>query len=448
MAVGCSVEDAKRLEQCCRQFLWGVNEQGTLKKPLIAWGKIARPKDQGGLGLMGFKDRSDALQMRYVTAILDGRNVEWIWIAKRMMRIKLLTGPCKQERKLWTSEMVLLLLSSWKFEEAPTVDRLLKVWFRFRKFLRFSGESTVVPANLPIVSLKKWWMLIGEECPDTFATIEECAKKLGAVKMGDVSKEEWGWEIGVIRTGEARVGNVEAGAFVLRWLLQAQITDRPLQQVAGWVWQPDVLVGERWELPNRIWLRMLYSRSPSVESLNRHWRVEQNDDIWRSRWRLLWAGKALMKHRTWIWRLMQLGLPTCERAEKWEKSNGKCPWCSGEKESIAHLVWECRKNRNRVSWLSEICVGDSFSTPTFLQELDYCLKSQALTPAGLTLLSEHCLACWKEWNGSVFEKKRAVASPRLVFLRAKVSVEAGWSRLRGEKREWIHEKDELLWQRR
>ncbi|KAL2609454.1 hypothetical protein R1flu_028027 [Riccia fluitans] len=236
--------DAKRLEQCCRQFLWGVNEQGTLKKPLITWGKIARPKDQGGLGLMGFKDRSGALQMRYVTAILDGRNVEWIWIAKRMMRIKLLTGPCKQERKLWTSEMALLLLSSWKFEEAPTVDRLLKVWFRFRKFLRFSGESTVVPANLPIVSLKKWWMLIGEECPDTFATIEERAKKLGAVKMGNVSKEEWGWEIGVIRTGEARVGNVEAGAFVLRWLLQAQITDRPLQQVAGWVWQPDVLVGE------------------------------------------------------------------------------------------------------------------------------------------------------------------------------------------------------------
>ncbi|KAL2609455.1 hypothetical protein R1flu_028028 [Riccia fluitans] len=189
---------------------------------------------------------------------------------------------------------------------------------------------------------------------------------------------------------------------------------------------------------------MLYSRSPSVESLNRHWRVGQNDDIWRSRWRLLWAGKALMKHRTWIWRLMQLGLLMCEWADKWEKSNGKCPWCSGEKESLAHLVWECRKNRNRVSWLSEICVGDSFSTPTFLQVLDYCLKSQALTPAGLTLLSEHCLACWKERNGSVFEKKRAVASPRLVFLRAKVSVEAGWSRLRGEKRERIHGKDELF----
>ncbi|KAL2641259.1 hypothetical protein R1flu_008846 [Riccia fluitans] len=69
---------------------------------------------------------------------------------------------------------------------------------------------------------------------------------------------------------------------------------------------------------------------------------------------------------------------------------------------------------------------------------------EALTPAGLTLLSEHCLACWKERNGSVFEKKRAVASPRLVFLRAKVSVEAGWSRLRGEKREWIRRKDELF----
>ncbi|KAL2633191.1 hypothetical protein R1flu_004670 [Riccia fluitans] len=76
MAVGCSVKDAKRLEQYCRQFLWGVNEQGILKKPLIAWRKMARPKEQGGLGLMDFKDQSDALQMRYMTAILDGRNVE------------------------------------------------------------------------------------------------------------------------------------------------------------------------------------------------------------------------------------------------------------------------------------------------------------------------------------------------------------------------------------
>ncbi|KAL2644276.1 hypothetical protein R1flu_011863 [Riccia fluitans] len=410
--------------------------------PLAA--RMARPKEQGGLGLMGFKDRSDALQMQYMIAILDGRNVEWIWMAKRMLQIKLLTRPCKRERKLWRSEMVLLLLPSWKIEEAPTLDRLLKVWFRFWKFLRFFSMSTVVPANLPIVSFKKWWVLIGEECPDIFAAVEECTKKLGAVKMGDVSQAEWGREVGAVMAGEARVGNVEAGAEVLRWLLEAQISDRPLRQIVGWVWQPGVLVGEQWELPNRIWLRMLYSRGPSVEGLNRHWRVEQNGEIWRSRWWLLWAGVALMKHRTWIWRLLQLGLPTCERAEKWKKSDGKYPWCSFEKESIAHLVWECRRNRNRVSWLSEICVGGSFSTPTFLQVLDSCLKSQALAPAGLTLLSEHCLACWKEQNGLVFEKKREVASPRLVLLRAKISVKAGWSQLRRDKWERVRWNDEIF----
>ncbi|KAL2630094.1 hypothetical protein R1flu_014780 [Riccia fluitans] len=229
--------------------------------------------------------------------------------------------------------------------------------------------------------------------------------------MDDVSQVEWGREVGAVMAGEARVGNVEAGAEVLRWLSEAQISDRPLQQIVGWVWQPGVLLGERWELLNRIWLRMLYSRGPSVEGLNRHWRVEQNGEIWRSRWRLLWAGAALMKHRTWIWRLLQLGLPM---------------------------------NRNRVSWLTEICVGGSFSTPTFLQVLDSCLKSQALAPAGLTLLSEHCLACWKERNGLVFEKKREVASPRLVLLRARISVEAGWSQLRGDKRECVRWNDEIF----
>ncbi|KAL2633190.1 hypothetical protein R1flu_004669 [Riccia fluitans] len=165
------------------------------------------------------------------------------------------------------SEMALLLLPSWKIEEAPTLDRLLKVWFRFRKFLKFSSASTVVPANLPIVSFKKWWVLIGEECPEIFAAVEECAKKLGAVKMGDVSQAEWDREVGTVMAGEARVGNVEAGAEVLKWLSEAQISDRPLQQIVGWVWQPGVLVGERWELPNRIWMRMLYSRGPRGEVL-------------------------------------------------------------------------------------------------------------------------------------------------------------------------------------
>ncbi|KAL2629161.1 hypothetical protein R1flu_013847 [Riccia fluitans] len=105
---------------------------------------------------------------------------------------------------------------------------------------------------------------------------------------------------------------------------------------------------------------------------------------------------------------------------------------------------EVLRNRNRVSWLSKICVGGSFSTPTFIQVLDSCLKSQALAPAGLTLLSEHCLACWKERNGLVFEKKREVASPRLVLLRARISVEAGWSQLRGDKRERVRWNDEIF----
>ncbi|KAL2650379.1 hypothetical protein R1flu_018507 [Riccia fluitans] len=209
---------------------------------------MARPKEQGGLGLMGFKDRSDALQMRYMTAILDGRNIEWNLDGEK---------DVADQAADWAMQM-----------GAETMD-----------------------------DFKKWWVLIGEACPDIFAAVEECAKKLGAIKMDDVSQAEWGRDVGAVMAGEARVRNVEAGAEVLRWLSEAQISDRPLQQIVGWVWQPGVLVGERWELPNRIWLRMLYSRGPSVEGLNRHWRVEQNGEIWRSRWRLLWAGAALMKHQ-------------------------------------------------------------------------------------------------------------------------------------------------------
>lgn len=43
------------LEKSCKQFLWGVNEEGKLKKALITWEDITHPKKEGGLDVRLFK---------------------------------------------------------------------------------------------------------------------------------------------------------------------------------------------------------------------------------------------------------------------------------------------------------------------------------------------------------------------------------------------------------
>ncbi|KAL3687293.1 hypothetical protein R1sor_013602 [Riccia sorocarpa] len=98
LTVGCDKKAASRLEQTCRRFLWGVNAEGKLKKALIAWDRLVQPKSQGGLGLLTFASRAQALQMRYLTVILDNKQSEWAMIFRRMVRIKLITGPSKLDR--------------------------------------------------------------------------------------------------------------------------------------------------------------------------------------------------------------------------------------------------------------------------------------------------------------------------------------------------------------
>ncbi|KAL3695184.1 hypothetical protein R1sor_009260 [Riccia sorocarpa] len=140
MVMGCLLKEGKKLERVCKQFLWGITSEGKVRRPFIAWKRLMRPKHQGGLGLSSFEERGTALQMRQVAAILDSKDTEWVWIAEMMMRIKLITGPIKLERRHWDAGTALLLLNTWRFAEAPTLDKICKCWFQLKKKLRLRGD--------------------------------------------------------------------------------------------------------------------------------------------------------------------------------------------------------------------------------------------------------------------------------------------------------------------
>lgn len=44
----------KWLESMHREFLWGPNEQGNPKVPLVAWETISKPMFEGGLEILSF----------------------------------------------------------------------------------------------------------------------------------------------------------------------------------------------------------------------------------------------------------------------------------------------------------------------------------------------------------------------------------------------------------
>ncbi|KAL3679685.1 hypothetical protein R1sor_022641 [Riccia sorocarpa] len=127
-----------KLERLMREFLWGSTPEGIPKKSLVAWKRIQRPKEKGGLGFLSVESRAEVLQIRHITAILDGTDVEWAAMVRRMVRVKLITGPNKIERADWSCEDAMLLLSAMRIPEAPTVDKLFRIWFFFKRNLVLS----------------------------------------------------------------------------------------------------------------------------------------------------------------------------------------------------------------------------------------------------------------------------------------------------------------------
>lgn len=61
-----SIAHFKELEAICKWFLWGTNEDGNARKPLIAWDKITQGKEGGGLGILPFVEQAGLLKLRHI----------------------------------------------------------------------------------------------------------------------------------------------------------------------------------------------------------------------------------------------------------------------------------------------------------------------------------------------------------------------------------------------
>jgi hypothetical protein len=69
----------QQLTLLCREFLWGRNQSGGKRIPLVAWSTMARPKTMGGLGFKDFTTHSDALLSKWVC---KPKKVQYIYRVK------------------------------------------------------------------------------------------------------------------------------------------------------------------------------------------------------------------------------------------------------------------------------------------------------------------------------------------------------------------------------
>ncbi|KAL3686479.1 hypothetical protein R1sor_009053 [Riccia sorocarpa] len=89
----------KLLQRTTAQFLWGSNEVGKSKKPLIAWAAFEKRKEHGGLGCSGIWQMlsSYGISLNSLPMLRD----EWIKIANAIILKALHSSSRPNEVKLW-----------------------------------------------------------------------------------------------------------------------------------------------------------------------------------------------------------------------------------------------------------------------------------------------------------------------------------------------------------
>ncbi|KAL3688474.1 hypothetical protein R1sor_014783 [Riccia sorocarpa] len=137
MTVGLSKQGTKLLQSVTRNFLWGENQQGRRKKPLLAWDCFERRKEEGGLGWPPLADMAETFLLRNVIKLLTGSTEEWVQIAEALICRKIQNSSKPQEVKNWTKEQVMMGLDNFKIDESPTLNRMLKAWFKVTRKLKW-----------------------------------------------------------------------------------------------------------------------------------------------------------------------------------------------------------------------------------------------------------------------------------------------------------------------
>lgn len=81
-----SKTEAEKMENLCKDFLWGRKKIGNRKTPMISWRRLSRPKSEGGLGILTVLDHADALLCNWITKALNDPRSEWAILFKELLR--------------------------------------------------------------------------------------------------------------------------------------------------------------------------------------------------------------------------------------------------------------------------------------------------------------------------------------------------------------------------
>lgn len=333
------------LEGLCREFLWGKNDQGNPRQPLIAWDTITHGNTRGGLEIQCFEQQTKLLKLRNFARLLKGHRSEWVSMAREMIKTSLRSGPDRKEQRLWHPAEAMLLLPDLK-TNLKTVNVILEGWFEVRDKLRFEFKHDLIPAS---VTIKQALLLMDIHQGAISIEGEQIlaySKARNLAMVGDLWLEEGGW-----KSVDQIQGDLQATRFAspkaLRGLLAALRSskgcdvDLRLQDSTGWGWPVSGALGSNWSLNMSQWKQLLPEEEGNHTQFNQRWSTNYSDAEWTKIWKQVWSGWGISRAKFMCWRVLQHGFFTNSRGAWWAACTDVCPRCKRSGENISHLFFGC-----------------------------------------------------------------------------------------------------------
>ncbi|KAL3680581.1 hypothetical protein R1sor_023537 [Riccia sorocarpa] len=408
LSVGLCKDGLDDLERLCRNFLWGWTEEGNPKHALVAWERIVQSKEGGGLGWTRFRDMSDALNTRLVCRLLEGGEAEWLQLAKSFILRTLRRGTYLRESCQWSLQECLLLLPLTKVDGSVTLSRMLRSWHRTRKKLNWQTDKGELDGRMSMLQVKATY-LISENANSSSIRM---GRELGLLRRVGVRTLAEAMEIS--RRVRWRQHLRRQGVFpeegILReleeletWCSSQTLVRKGITELKGWSWE-NRRDEFSWRNSTREWRKLITKETSFSEKLEERWRYQSRSLTWQQRWNLLWKAPIAYRRKVWVWRILQRGLFTNSRAAEMEVQDGRCARCNLGPETIEHIMWDCRKTRERRQRLLRI-MNQASRASNLLEWIDSSLIQAHNNPAFLMSCIVYCWTAWRERNDWQFRQK-------------------------------------------
>ncbi|KAL3690567.1 hypothetical protein R1sor_016876 [Riccia sorocarpa] len=172
--------------------LWGYNADGKPKTVLIAWDKLLRPLECGGLAWSDLQDRMHSQLASKCIRILkqESELVNWIRLATAIMQ-KHNTG---KEQSSWTLQDCLLLSPCTRVKHAPVFSQILASWSKIWPYLTIPENTLEIPRELSLLQLERLLTASGYNLEGNITKWRKWCRKLNWKAMADLINDQGGWK--------------------------------------------------------------------------------------------------------------------------------------------------------------------------------------------------------------------------------------------------------------